>query len=112
VPATVVATTFLGRDATVELAVAGIDRTVTARVGPGALPEPGDEVELRVDGELPAFPAASTGHDSEGEGDGDGPPATDDAAGGGDGSPAAAGQPGSQAGSADATTSARPAGRI
>jgi iron(III) transport system ATP-binding protein len=58
VPATVVATTFLGPDATVELAVAGMDRTVTARVVPQALPEPGAEVELRVDGELPAFPAA------------------------------------------------------
>jgi iron(III) transport system ATP-binding protein len=78
VPATVVATTFLGPDATVELAVPGMDRTVTARVGPQGLPEPGAEVDLRVDGELPAFPAS-------GAGDGDAParPAQDASAGAG-----------------------------
>jgi iron(III) transport system ATP-binding protein len=93
VPATVVATTFLGRDATVELAVAGMDRTVTARVAALGLPEPGAEVELRVDGELPAFPAASA--------DGDGS----------DSGTAAAAEP-AQSNELDAAGSGRTAGRI
>jgi iron(III) transport system ATP-binding protein len=81
VPATVVATTYLGRDATVELSVAGMDRTVTARVPARDLPEPGAEVELRVEGELPAFPAKPAGVDGTGNGDGPAGPAQDASAG-------------------------------
>jgi iron(III) transport system ATP-binding protein len=97
VPATVVAVTFLGRDATVDVAVGGMDQTVTVRLGAHDLPEVGAEVSLRVEGALPAFPVAAP---ADGTGD-----EADEAG-------ASPDQAQSQATSPDGTGAARPAGSI
>ena len=58
--ALVVSVTYYGHDASVQLALAEGPETITSRVPGHRAPRPGDEVRLRVEGPVMAYPLAAS----------------------------------------------------